>query len=655
MGLSAMKIFIIIFISLLIAYLSFAAEFQPTVMTLTCPPEIEYHFNDDPLTIPFTISGTPAAVWLVINTNGQAEDIVDVRNGHLGWHYVNKIDTTVYISPRHERDIGETEIIWDGRNQDGNKVEPGTYDYYLWAYDDKSERQLVSDFVTVSSPFRSLTYLYENDENGFPLARPLLMGNQGSLTDNDSIAYKRYGTHYKWVLGSNPYDPSMLQTTICSMYYPRQYMGVEVNGKYERNPDYIGYGSAVFDPDDYNTFYHTSFKLIEKEVLIGPDQFGTGFLNYFTILKWDFITDGEAVLYLDWLGWDEALWENWEHYASTTSCYSDNNYIYVASSTYEDFFEWNKLYCVSFDGEVIFDKMMHDWYFLNEPRIVGQVVNFNCAFKKLYSRGNNRFFLLAPKCCLHQMINTSRLLKDADDETDMVVFENRNGDYFLDTAYMPDIEPAWYCIGFELGSDTMNRDAVCIDSNDFNIIYTSFTGITSFSVSTQDGTGIGYMAFDDDVADNTLDYVDRCGGTVCDSGSNYDGLYVNGPPTQTISYWKDLAQTYYVAFDSAHGVITDEPTAVEKEESPNAFAVEQNTPNPFNPSTTISFTIPENDNVAVDIYNITGQKVKTIVNDNLSAGKHSVVWDASGFSAGVYFYTVKAGEYEKTMKMTLIK
>ena len=78
-------------------------------------------------------------------------------------------------------------------------------------------------------------------------------------------------------------------------------------------------------------------------------------------------------------------------------------------------------------------------------------------------------------------------------------------------------------------------------------------------------------------------------------------------------------------------------------------------PNPFNPSTTISFSIPEKSNVSVDIYNITGQKIKTLINGPMSAGEHFVRWDAGGCSAGVYFYKVKAGKFEKTMKMTLLR
>jgi len=99
------------------------------------------------------------------------------------------------------------------------------------------------------------------------------------------------------------------------------------------------------------------------------------------------------------------------------------------------------------------------------------------------------------------------------------------------------------------------------------------------------------------------------------------------------------------------------PALVNDEESvlPNGISLSQNVPNPFNPSTTISFSISEMGNVTVDVFNIAGQKVDTLVSELLHAGSHTVTWDASEFSAGVYLYIVKSGEFSKTMKMMLLK
>ena len=85
------------------------------------------------------------------------------------------------------------------------------------------------------------------------------------------------------------------------------------------------------------------------------------------------------------------------------------------------------------------------------------------------------------------------------------------------------------------------------------------------------------------------------------------------------------------------------------------FNVVQNEPNPFNAVTTISFSLAKAGNTTIAIYNLTGQKVDTLVNGYIKAGHYSIDWDGSNFSSGVYFYSVKSGEFVKNMKMTLVK
>jgi len=100
--------------------------------------------------------------------------------------------------------------------------------------------------------------------------------------------------------------------------------------------------------------------------------------------------------------------------------------------------------------------------------------------------------------------------------------------------------------------------------------------------------------------------------------------------------------------------VENEPLSVENN-APSVIALLGNYPNPFNPGTTISLTIPHAQHVTVDLYTVTGQKIGTLMDDFTEAGKHSVLWNASGFSSGIYFYTVRAGKYEKTMKMMLMR
>ncbi len=86
-----------------------------------------------------------------------------------------------------------------------------------------------------------------------------------------------------------------------------------------------------------------------------------------------------------------------------------------------------------------------------------------------------------------------------------------------------------------------------------------------------------------------------------------------------------------------------------------SFKLFQNYPNPFNPATTIEFALPNEANVTLKIYNALGQKVATLINKRMKAGKHSVKFNASQLSTGIYFYKLTAGNFATVRKMVLMK
>jgi hypothetical protein len=103
--------------------------------------------------------------------------------------------------------------------------------------------------------------------------------------------------------------------------------------------------------------------------------------------------------------------------------------------------------------------------------------------------------------------------------------------------------------------------------------------------------------------------------------------------------------------------IGKEQTLLEKQESmlPVSFELSQNYPNPFNPSTNIRFSVPEHTEVTLEIYDVLGRKVQTLINETMQPGWHVATWNAGRLSSGVYLYRLRAGNTVITKTLTLIK
>jgi hypothetical protein len=96
------------------------------------------------------------------------------------------------------------------------------------------------------------------------------------------------------------------------------------------------------------------------------------------------------------------------------------------------------------------------------------------------------------------------------------------------------------------------------------------------------------------------------------------------------------------------------------EDVPREFRLYQNYPNPFNAETRIRFSLPRSAFVTIEVYNTLGQRVRTLVGEQLSAGYKEVTWDGKdeggqGVSSGVYFYRIKTGDFTESKRMILVK
>ena len=88
---------------------------------------------------------------------------------------------------------------------------------------------------------------------------------------------------------------------------------------------------------------------------------------------------------------------------------------------------------------------------------------------------------------------------------------------------------------------------------------------------------------------------------------------------------------------------------------PSTYALESAYPNPFNPITTLSFSLPESQEVMLQVYNLQGRVIETLINSNMEAGYHTMQWNADNHASGVYFVKMIAGQYVNTQKLMLLK
>lgn len=143
-------------------------------------------------------------------------------------------------------------------------------------------------------------------------------------------------------------------------------------------------------------------------------------------------------------------------------------------------------------------------------------------------------------------------------------------------------------------------------------------------------------------------------------GIGYDGngnLYVTGSIRSIVRF------TPADTIDTGGGdkiflaMLGPEPLSISnKEKQVNKFKLSQNYPNPFNPKTTIEFSIPKSEFITLTIHNLLGQKVATLVSENLKSGDYKYEWNASNFASGIYYYRLEMDKgFSQTKKLILLK
>ena len=124
---------------------------------------------------------------------------------------------------------------------------------------------------------------------------------------------------------------------------------------------------------------------------------------------------------------------------------------------------------------------------------------------------------------------------------------------------------------------------------------------------------------------------------------------VSWDPDMGITNW-DQSKGNYLFYNTSDPVnLSDNVT------SPDGFVLYQNYPNPFNPSTKIKYAIPQASNIVIKVFDILGNEIVTLVNEEKSTGEYEIEFDATGLTSGVYYYTLTAGDFRSTKKLVLLK
>ena len=639
----------------LLASVAYGQGWSPVPLVINTQEVVPYAFDGSELNVQFDLTGKPALIWMVIQTQlDDAEKPVAVTNGFKGWHFVNGIDTTVYVSASREYAIGNDQTFrWNGKGNekdmenlvDGANLASGNYSYYLIGYDNKSDREIANDQIPIGvfSYANTARFYTKDDATGATLSNPLLMGTvRNNRADRFSAVEN---TYFKFRLGDDPYDATKIVTT--------KVFGHENGDVVEGQA--IKYGAGIFAPNDYDTFYYPNSRQFESAI---------------SVVKYQFVAGGEAVQDATYGDYSRISFAwNPGSFAMPGILQEDGENAYLLITNQNPLnFPMDRiigfpLESLSGDSDVLFETTLMEYWAPLVPEDTNKQTRKGGEAGR-FDKGPNpgQFYVAGDASCLVELLDAHKMLNgsvDAFTRNGYVVWGNSNGDFFVDKNSQ--IEPLneaqlWACQTFEPRNfNTMRSAPSPSDLNGFMCNYLEFAGLYSAALFTPDGSGVGYVRFNDDSFSAGGDNAQKKGnGYTIDVEGNYDGIYVLRS-MQAEPYWDDISydSTCWFGWDSDGGVIQP-PTAVE-EEAPVAFSVAQNTPNPFNPTTTINFTLVREGQVSIDVFNVAGQKVATLANDVMTAGSHSVSWDANGIAAGVYFYTVKSGDYSKTMKMTLLK
>jgi len=620
----------------------------------------DYAFDGSDLSIDFTLDGTQtgsATVWLIIYTTGahpaltiegegprpDETDGVDNDWGAAGWHVYEDVDLLVFNSAGEQFSAGANTITWDGRDNDGNIVESGSYDLFLAAFDADARAHIVG-----YAPGRGGSqHMLIVDPDAGTLTRPFRWTvdmNNDFITNSSAATF----IDRSEIQAESPLTNEVSETTDTYWWQdtpqPNNFNIVDMiplgtSGDITADTEsWIGYGPGI-SGTVYLTkgSYDSSTNIATVDTDFGADNDGVnGFIDY---------TERQGQRKYGIAVNPEGTWA----YTTNGVDATDGSFIVwdVATGAFVD--KWTT-------PNDIF--MYRGGTRVAGPSWIGRDYTGKSDPTGITTSGHH-----------------TSVIGSFDYETGNVRWLNRNGDHFADMyANNPTGPPAD-------GSDWVHGHPDGAGAKyGMNSTKWGWTSITHTAVNFTDygsvlgGDGSGLFRFQPTNIPSTIQWWSMI---VDHDDSDWDGLYIsigeddNGTrsndwapeatdeaPVNPYSYhW--FAQLPY---DQKRVSLGEPMTAVAElgGATPDVAELGDAYPNPFNPETTIRFNLPWEAPVKVDVFNEQGQLVTTLIDDQMGPGNFTVTWDGrdangSQVASGMYIYKIKSGDLNMSKKVTFLK
>ena len=612
----------IILAACLVATSAFGAPFEPPVVTLTAHPVLSWAGGS--ATVTFDLAGRDCEVFLAIYTRGIGGWVPMQTNGMerfdlgMDYHTFGGIDTCVVVSAGEPFTIGNNrQITWDGKDKLGNPVELADYTYYLIANDAAGDPVPFGDYFgalgTMNGGWDPRFDQYSDPDS-------MLVGvNIGGVTSGTS--HQKHSVQL-FEEGVKLDKPRVLWR--CSYYEIGQDSESGLWTGYQMPAGGMSY-TVQKDPNNKDRIWYGAWD--------GTAE--SGFISS-CILN----VEGPADIVTDW-GEDGKVWT----YGSGRSAGHGVGYIngVLVMSSYDPTDTYSNTYVVDAEtGDVLREIDMYDYFVSTSEDIDrGSRASEGPGFVVPSWTGDN--YMVNVQWCACGRIGFNPF-----EDENWLYWANMNGDYYCDHGYPGcfnfDEAKAWMCNDCAFGKLNV---CVTLDKYNFAIFDNHAAGPEAAEILGPDGYGICWLSQLSQVAANN-----KWWSAVVDNDTAYDGwygLYTTGAVDDPEAVYQ---MPVWSGYDIAQSIISS-GVGVEAG-TPQEIALSAD-PNPFNPSTTISYGIVKTGYVSLEVYNIMGQKIATLYDGQRDAGTYSVRWDASDFSSGIYFAVMNTGNITKTEKMMLVK